>query len=100
MVCEVCVCVCVCVLSHSVVSDSTTAWTIDHQSPLFMELSRQEYWNGLPFPTPGDLPDPSMESTSLVSPALAGGFFTALPPGKPLKPGLTDFKACVLIIRL
>ena len=41
-----------------------------------------------------------MESASLVSPALAGRFFTAVPPGKPLKPGLTDFKACVLITRL
>ena len=39
-------------------------------------FSRQEYWNGLPFPSQGDLPDPGMEPTSLVSPALAGGFFT------------------------
>ena len=39
-------------------------------------VSRQEYWNGLPFPSQGDLPDPGMEPTSLVSPALAGGFFT------------------------
>ena len=89
-----------CVLSHSVVFDFATPWTIAHQAPLFMELSRQEYWNGLPFPTPGDLPDPGMESASLVCPALAGGFFTAVPPGKPLKPGLTDFKAHVLITRL
>ena len=41
-----------------------------------MEFSRQEYWSGLPFPIPGDLPDPGIEPTSLVSPALAGGFFT------------------------
>ena len=41
---------------------------------------RQEYWNGLPFPSPWDLPDPGIE---LVSPALAGGFFTTEPPGKP-----------------
>ena len=41
-----------------------------------MELSRQEYWSGLPFPTPGDLPNPGIKPTSLVSPALAGGFFT------------------------
>ena len=46
-------------------------------------FSRQEYWSGLPFPSPGDLPDPGMETESLVSPALAGGFFTAEPPGKP-----------------
>ena len=41
-----------------------------------MEFSRQEYWSGLPFPTPGDLPDPGIETVSLPSPALAGGFFT------------------------
>ena len=41
-----------------------------------MEFSRQEYWSGLPFPTPEDLPGPGMEPTSLVSPPLAGGFFT------------------------
>ena len=53
-----------------------TPWTIAHQAPLSMEFSRQEYWSGLPFPIPGDLPDPGIEPTSLVSPALAGGFFT------------------------
>jgi len=41
-----------------------------------MEISRQEYWSELPFPTPGDLRDPGIEPTSLASPALAGGFFT------------------------
>ena len=45
-----------------------------------MGFPRQEYWSGLPFPSPGDLPDPGME---LASPALAGGFFTTEPPGKP-----------------
>ncbi|XDC81989.1 hypothetical protein R6Z07F_013162 [Ovis aries] len=90
----------VCVFSHPVVSNCATLWTRAHQAPLFVELSRQEYWNGLPFPTPEDLPDPGMESASLVSPALAGRFFTAVPPGKPLKPGLTDFKARVLITGL
>ena len=50
------------------------------QAPLFMGFPRQEYWSGLPFPPPGDLPDPGIE---LVSPALAGGFFTTEPPGKP-----------------
>ena len=49
-----------------------------------MGFSRQEYWSGRPFPAPGDLPDPGMESTSRVSPALAGGFFTTGPPGKPI----------------
>ena len=47
-----------------------------------MEFSRREYWSGLPFPTPGDLPDPGIEPVSLVSPALAGGFFTSEPLGK------------------
>ena len=46
-----------------------------------MEFSRQEYWSGLPFPSPGDLPDPGTEPTSPVSPALAGGFFTTVPHG-------------------
>ena len=41
-----------------------------------MDFSKHEYWNGLPFPTLGDLPDPGIEPTSLASPALAGGFFT------------------------
>ena len=45
-------------------------------------IFRQEYWSELPFPTPEDLPDPGIEPTSPASPALAGGFFTAEPPGK------------------
>ena len=49
-----------------------------------MEFSKQEYWSGLPFPTPGDLPDPRIGPESLESPALAGGFFTTTPTGKPL----------------
>jgi len=48
-----------------------------------MEFSRQEYWCGLPFPTSGDLPDPRIELSSLVFPALAGGFFATVPPGSP-----------------
>ena len=47
-----------------------------HQTPLSMGFSRQEYWSGLPFPSPGDLPNPGIEPTSLTSPALVGGFFT------------------------
>jgi len=46
-----------------------------------MRFSRQDSWSGLPFPSPGDLPDPGIKPTSPVSPALAGGFFTAEPPG-------------------
>ena len=49
-----------------------------------MEFSRQEYWSGLPFPAPGDLPNPGIEPVSPGSPVLAGGFFTTEPPGKPL----------------
>jgi len=64
-------------------SDSATSWTVAHQDSLSKGFSRQEYWSGLPFPTPGDLPDPGIESMSLESPALAGGFFTTRPPGKP-----------------
>ena len=47
-----------------------------HQAPLSMEFSRQEYWSGLPCPPPGDLPDSGIEPMSLMSPALAGRFFT------------------------
>ena len=53
-----------------------TPWTVTHQSPLSMGFSRQEYWSGLPWPPPGDLPHPRIESMSLMSPALAGEFFT------------------------
>ena len=49
-----------------------------------MEFFRQEYWSGLPFPTPGDLPDSEIELASVASPALAGRFFTTGPPGKPV----------------
>ena len=68
-------------LSHSVVSDSfATLWTGTHQAPLCMGFSRQEYWSGLSFPPPGDLPDPGIAP---ASPALAGGFLTTEPPEKP-----------------
>ena len=53
-----------------------TPWTIAHQALLSMEFSRQEYWSGLPFPSPGDLPETGIEHQSLMSPALAGRFFT------------------------
>ena len=62
-------------------SDSMILWTVAHQAPLSMEFPRQEYWNRLPFSSPGDLPDPGIE---LTSPALAGRFFTTEPPGKPI----------------
>ena len=56
-------------LSH--VQLCVTPWTVAHQAPLAMEFSRQEYWSGLPFPSPGDLPNPG---TDPASPALADGF--------------------------
>ena len=58
-------------------SDSfVISWTVAHQVPLSVRFSWQEYWSGLPCPPPGDVPDPGMEPTSLMSPELAGGFFT------------------------
>ena len=52
-----------------------TLWTVARQAPLSREFSRQEYWNGLPCPTPGDLPDPGIKPASLMSSALADWFF-------------------------
>ena len=69
--------------SRSVVSNSLTLWMVAHQASLSMAFSRQEHWNGLSFPPPGDLPDSGIEPTSLMSPALAGGFFIAEPWWKP-----------------
>ena len=60
---------------------SVNLWAVAHQAPLSMEFPSQEYWSGLPFPFPGDLSDPGIAP---VSPALAGGFFTTEPLGKPL----------------
>ena len=57
-----------------------TPWTVAHQPPLSMEFSRQEYWSELPFPSPGDPPNPGIEPASL---ALAGRFFTPAPSRKP-----------------
>ena len=54
-----------------------TSWTIARHAPLSIGFSRQEYCSGLPCPFQGDLPDPGIEPTSLMSPALAGGFFIA-----------------------
>ena len=53
-----------------------TPWTAAYQAPPSMEFSRQDYWSGVPFPSPGDLPDPGIKPESLMSPALAGSFFT------------------------
>ena len=69
---------CACVLSH--VRLFATPWAVAHQAPLSMGFSRQEDWSGLPFPSPGALPNLGIE---LVFPALAGSFFTPDPPGNP-----------------
>ena len=66
--------------SHSVVSDSlVTPWTIAHQAPLSMRFCRQEYWSRLPFPSPGDLPNPGIKSGS---PALQADSSLSEPPGR------------------
>ena len=72
-----------CVLSH--VQLFVIPGSVVCQALLSMGFSRQEYWSGLPFPIPGDLSDPRNKPMSLVSPALVGGFFTAVPLGKSLQ---------------
>ena len=77
----------VCAHSLSHVLLFVTPWTAAHQAPLSMRVSKQEYWSGLPFPPPGDLPDPGTEPLSPTCSALAGRFFTTELPGKPRKTG-------------
>ena len=62
--------------------DSVTPWTVAHQAPPPMEFSRQEYWSGSPFPSPGDLPCPGIEPRS---PALQADALPSEPPGKPVR---------------
>ena len=65
---------CACILSHfSRVQLFMTLQSVARQVPLSLGFSRQEYWSGLPFPSPGDPPDPGLEPTSPMSPALTGG---------------------------
>ena len=71
---------CCCLVTKSL----ATPWTVAHQASLSMGFSRQEYWTRLPFPSPGELPVPEVES---VSPALASGFFTTEPPGNSMDGG-------------
>ena len=72
-------------LSFSCVQLFETPWTAACQAPLSVEFSRQEYWSGQPFPSPGDLPDPEIESRSLV---LQADFLLSEPPGKPMQMNL------------
>ena len=60
--------------------DSAAPWTVARQAPLSVGLSRQEHWSGLPFPSPGDLPDPGIKPGS---PALQADSLLSRPPGKP-----------------
>ena len=71
---------CVSVKSLSRVRLFATPWTVACQAPLSMGFSRQEYWSGLPFPSPGDLPNPGIEPGS---PALQADALSSEPPGKP-----------------
>ena len=70
-------------------SDSATPWTVAHQALLFMGFSRQEYWSELPYPPPGDLPDPGIEPVSCGY-YITGGLFTTEPPEKPQIEGLME----------
>ena len=92
-----CVCVCVCARAHahvhSVMSDSATPWTVPHLVPLSMEFSRQEYWSTLPFPSPGDLPNPRTEPTSVMCPLhWHAGSLPLVLPGKSSKYRHTQMK--------
>ena len=68
---------CAVLSSYSYVWFFVTPWTVAHQAPLSIWFSREEYWSGLPCPPPGNLPDPGINSKSLMSPALPGRFFTS-----------------------
>ena len=73
-----CACLCICVLHAKLLQSHlfVTLWTTTRQAPLSMRFFRQEYWRGLLCSPPGSLPNPGIETTSLMSPALAGSFFT------------------------
>ena len=88
---------CACVLScFSHVQLFATLWTVAHSAPLSMGFSRQEYWSRLPLPSPWNLPNPRIKPTSLISPALRGGFFTTEPPKKPPFPVTQTLTFCPL----
>ena len=76
-----CICCCCSVIKSCLTF--VTLWAVACQAPLSMGFSRQEYWSGLPFPSPGDLTNLEVKHVSSASPELAGGFFTNEPLGKP-----------------
>ena len=74
-----------------------TPWTAALQAPLSMGFSRQEYWSGMPYPPPGDLPDPGIEPALLMSPALTVGLFTTSATwGSLFSTSLSAFVVCVV----
>jgi len=73
-----------------------TLWTVAHQAPLSMGFPKQEYWSGLPFPSPGDLPNLKIKLTSLESLALEDGFFTIEPPGM----SFSRYRCCCSVAQL
>ena len=75
---------CVCVCAAAQLCLTVSPWTVACQTPLSVGFSRQEYWSGLPYPSPGDLPDPGIKPVSPAALELAGRLFTAEPPGKPM----------------
>ena len=83
-----------CAQSLSHIRLFVTPWTVAHQAPVSMGFSRQEYWSGLTFPSPGDLPSTGMEPASS---ALISNLYSAEPPGKPI-PGIytCSFVHCVV----
>ena len=72
---------------YSIVSASVTLWTVARQAPLSMGFPRHEYWNGLPFPTPGDISNSGIQPRTPASPALPGRFFITLPPENRIRAG-------------
>ena len=87
-------CMCECVVAE-LCPTLCDPWTVAHQVPLSIEFYRQEDWSGLPCPILGDLSEPWMAPMSLESPALAGMFFTAVAPVKPLECKSTKIKTCL-----
>ena len=84
----------VCVLVTQSCQLYVTPWTVVCQAPLSMECSRQEYWSGLPFSSPGDFPDPEIEPMSATSPELAGWFFSLLASREAPSPPCHNLRSC------
>ena len=86
--------VCCCCSVAQLCPTLATPWTVAYQAPLSMEFSKQEYQSGLSFPSPGDIPDPGMKSTSA---ALAGELFTTEPPGKSTSKHVLTFFSIIFL---